>query len=155
MSVIREEKRKKGKQSAFVNTVVKDFDKDIYPDINLFGDPLESSMTERFPHLIQLGNMHTDRDKFKNPQGTRVYSGMGTCQTLTLASDPMILIKDNGEYKVRKLSGVEEMRLMGVENEDIQKLVDGGISNSQLGLLAGNSIIVDVMSEMFKQLIKC
>ena len=46
------------------------------------------------------------------------------------------------------------MRLMGVEDEDIQKLVDGGLSNNQLAQLAGNSIVVDVMSEFFKEMIK-
>ena len=52
------------------------------------------------------------------------------------------------------MSGFESMKLMGVEDEDIQKLVDGGLSNNQLAQLAGNSIVVDVMSEFFKEMIK-
>ena len=160
MSIIKEEKRVKGKQSKYVNSLVKEFDKDSWGnDLNLFGETPEeafkNSVGEKIPHLVQLGNLHIDRkiDGFHNPQDTRIY-GSGTCPTLTLSSSPRFLIKDGDEYKTRKLSGVEELRLMGVEDEDIQKLIDGGLSNNQLCQLAGNSIVVNCMSEMFKELIK-
>jgi len=155
MSRIKEEKKVKGKQSNYVNTNVKDFDSDSWAtDTNLFGETPEEATPEKFPHLVQLGNLHIDRTGFYNPQDTRVYSPKGTCPTLTLSFSPRFLILDDGEYKVRRLSGFESMRLMGVEDEDIQKLVDGGLSNNQLAQLAGNSIVVDVMSEFFKEIIK-
>ena len=159
MSKIKEEKRVKGKQHKYVNTNVKEFDTDMWGEVNLFGERLEEIVPEKFPHLVQLGNLHvdrthTDRDGFYNPQDCRIYSALGTCPTLTLSFSPKFLIKDGDEYKVRRLSGVEELRLMGLEDEDIQKLVDGGLSNNQLCQLAGNSIVVDVMSEFFKELIK-
>lgn len=155
MSRIKEEKKVKGKQSNYVNTNVKDFDSDSWAtDTNLFGETPEEATPEKFPHLVQLGNLHIDRTGFYNPQDTRVYSPKGTCPTLTLSFSPRFLILDDGEYKVRRLSGFESMRLMGVEDEDIQKLVDGGLSNNQLVQLAGNSIVVDVMSEFYKEMIK-
>ena len=159
MSKIKEEKRVKGKQHKYVNTNVKEFDTDMWGEVNLFGERLEEIVPEKFPHLVQLGNLHvdrthTDRDGFYNPQDCRIYSALGTCPTLTLSFSPKFLIKDGDEYKVRRLSGVEELRLMGVEDEDIQKLIDGGLSNNQLCQLAGNSIVVDVMSEFFKEMIK-
>ena len=154
MSKIKEEKRVKGKQHKYVNTNVKEFDTDMWGEVNLFGERLEDIVPEKFPHLVQLGNLHVDRTGFYNPQDTRVYSPMGTCPTLTLSFRPRFLIKDGDEYKVRRLSGFESMKLMGVEDEDIQKLVDGGLSNNQLAQLAGNSIVVDVMSEFFKEMIK-
>jgi len=155
MSRIKEEKKVKGKQSNYVNTNVKDFDSDSWAtDTNLFGETPEEATPEKFPHLVQLGNLHIDRTGFYNPQDTRVYSPKGTCPTLTLSFSPRFLILDDGEYKVRRLSGFESMRLMGVEDEDIQKLVDGGLSNNQLAQLAGNSIVVDVMSEFFKEMLK-
>ena len=43
---------------------------------------------------------------------------------------------------------------MGVEDEDIQKLIDGGLSNNQLCQLAGNSIIVDVMAAFIPEMLK-
>ena len=159
MSKIKEEKRVKGKQHKYVNTNVKEFDTDMWGEVNLFGERLEEIVPEKFPHLVQLGNLHvdrthTDRDGFYNPQDCRIYSALGTCPTLTLSFSPKFLIKDGDEYKVRRLSGFESMRMMGVEDEDIQKLVDGGLSNNQLCQLAGNSIVVDVMSEFFKEMIK-
>ena len=154
MSRIKDEKKVKGKQSNYVNTNVKEFDTDMWGEYNLFGERIEDTVPEKFPHLVQLGNLHVDRTGFYNPQDTRVYSPMGTCPTLTLSFSPRFLIKDGDEYKVRRLSGFESMRMMGVEDEDIQKLVDGGLSNNQLAQLAGNSIIVDCMSEFFKEMIK-
>ena len=154
MSRIKDEKKVKGKQSNYVNTNVKEFDTDMWGEYNLFGERIEDTVPEKFPHLVQLGNLHVDRTGFYNPQDTRVYSPMGTCPTLTLSFSPRFLIKDGDEYKVRRLSGFESMRMMGVEDEDIQKLIDGGLSNNQLCQLAGNSIVVDVMSEFFKELIK-
>ena len=41
---------------------------------------------------------------------------------------------------------------MGFTDEDFQKCVDVGISNSQLYKQAGNSIVVDVLEYMFKNL---
>lgn len=154
MGVIKDEKKVRGKQSNYVNSNVKAYDPELWGETNLFGEKYEDLIPERFNHLVQLGNLHIDRTKFYNPQDTRVYSPKGTCPTLTLSFSPRFLIEDEGECKVRRLSGFECMRLMGCEDEDIQKLVDGGLSNNQLTQLAGNSIVVDVMSEMFKKLIK-
>ena len=154
MSRIKEEKKVKGKQSNYVNSNVKEFDADTWGEYNLFGEKLEDTVPDMFPYLVQLGNLHIDRTGFYNPQDTRVYSPKGSCPTLTLSFSPRFLFISDGEYVVRRLSGFESMRLMGVEDEDIQKLVDGGLSNNQLAQLAGNSIVVDVMSEFFKEMIK-
>lgn len=154
MSKLKDDKKARGKQHNYVNINVKEFDEDGWGGVNLFGETAEEAVPKKFPHLVQLGNLRIDRTGFRNPQDTRVYSPKGTCPTITLSMSTRFLIKDNGEYKVRRLSGFEEMRLMGVEDDDIQKLVDGGLSNNQLSQLAGNSIVVDVMSEMFKNMIK-
>ena len=154
MSRIKDEKKVKGKQSNYVNTNVKEFDTDMWGEYNLFGERIEDTVPEKFPHLVQLGNLHIDRTKFYNPQDQRIYSPLGTCPTLILSFSPKFLIKDGDEYKTRRLSGVEELRLMGVEDEDIQKLIDGGLSNNQLCQLAGNSIIVDCMSSFIPEMLK-
>ena len=154
MSRIKEEKKVKGKQFNYVNSNVKEFDPEMYGEFNVFGERIEDTVPDFFPHLVQLGNLHIDRTGFYNPQDTRTYSPLGTCPTLTLSFSPRFLFMNNGEYVVRRLSGFESMRLMGVEDEDIQKLVDGGLSNNQLCQLAGNSIIVDCMSSFFSEMIK-
>ena len=152
MSSLKDDKKKKGKQNKYVNYKVKELDEEM--EENLFGDKTDEIEYDKFDHLVQLGNLRVNRTNFGNPQGTRVYSPKGTCPTVTLAMSTKFLIKDGGEYKIRRLSGFEEMRLMGVDDEDIQKLVDGGLSNNQLSQLAGNSIVVDVMSELYKEMIK-
>ena len=53
-------------------------------------------------------------------------------------------------YRIRKLTPRECWRLMGVKDEQFDKLHD--ISNCQLYKLAGNSIVVDVLMEIFKNM---
>jgi site-specific DNA-cytosine methylase len=54
--------------------------------------------------------------------------------------------------RIRKLTPKECFRLMDVSDEDIEKLLNSGISNSQLYKLAGNSIVVSCMTKIFSQL---
>lgn len=55
------------------------------------------------------------------------------------------------QYRIRKLTPRECGRLMGVSNEDIDKMAVVN-SNTQLYKQFGNSIFVDVMCAMFKNL---
>ncbi len=54
--------------------------------------------------------------------------------------------------RIRKLTPKECFRLMGVEDSDIDKLTSCGLSNSACYKLAGNSIVVDVMTAIFENL---
>jgi site-specific DNA-cytosine methylase len=84
-----------------------------------------------------------------------VYSDKGCCPTLTLGVPPKILIEDDGEYKVRELSGREGLMLMGVEKDDVAMVAASGLSDAQMMKLGGNSIVVSVMSSFFKELVQC
>lgn len=55
------------------------------------------------------------------------------------------------EYRIRKLTPKEYFRLMGVDDEDIDKIQASGISNSSQYKLAGNSIVVDVLYHIFRK----
>lgn len=57
-------------------------------------------------------------------------------------------------YRIRKLTPLECMRLMGVKDEDTQKMKDAGISDSQLYKMAGNSIVVQVLEGIFTQMFR-
>ena len=60
---------------------------------------------------------------------------------------------DKGKwFRIRKLTPRECFRLMGVQENNIDILMNSGISNSQLYKMAGNSIVVDPMYYMFKNL---
>ena len=55
-------------------------------------------------------------------------------------------------YCIRKLTPKECWRLMGFTDEQFQKAQEAGVSNSQLYKQAGNSIVVDVLYYLFKNL---
>ena len=55
-------------------------------------------------------------------------------------------------FKIRKLTPRECFRLMDVDDDDIQKIFDAGISNSQCYKLAGNSIVVGVLYHIFRKM---
>lgn len=54
--------------------------------------------------------------------------------------------------RIRKLTPRECFRLMGVSEQDIDTMLNSGISNSACYKLAGNSIVVDVMTAIFDKL---
>lgn len=56
-------------------------------------------------------------------------------------------------YRIRKLTPLECWRLMGFKDEQFRK-AEAVCSNSQLYKQAGNSIVVNVMEEIFKELFK-
>ena len=60
----------------------------------------------------------------------------------------------NGDFRIRKLTPRECFRLMGMRDDDIDKIQEAGISNTQQYKLAGNSIVVDVLEAIFKNLFK-
>ncbi|MDO7864786.1 DNA cytosine methyltransferase [Brochothrix thermosphacta] len=54
--------------------------------------------------------------------------------------------------RIRRLTSLERWRLMGFSDEDYQK-ASTVCSQAQLGKQAGNSIIVDILEEIFKEVI--
>ena len=55
------------------------------------------------------------------------------------------------KFRIRKLTPRECFRLMGVDDADIDKIQEAGISNSSQYKLAGNSIVVDVLYHIFRK----
>ena len=55
-------------------------------------------------------------------------------------------------YKIRKFTPKECFRLMGVEDTDIDKLLNSDLSDTQLYKMAGNSIVTNCMTHMFYNL---
>lgn len=87
-------------------------------------------------------------------QGNRVYSS-DAC-AMALNSQPVGNAGGNSYlynvgYRIRKLTPIECGRLMGVSDEDIDKMAAVN-SNTQLYKQFGNSIVVDVMCAMFQNL---
>ena len=59
----------------------------------------------------------------------------------------------DADLRIRKLTPKECFRLMGFEDKDIDILINNGISNTQLYKMAGNSIVVDVLEEIYCELL--
>lgn len=56
-------------------------------------------------------------------------------------------------FRIRKLTPREVFRLMDVDDEDIDKLLASGISNTRLYCMAGNSICTSVLYHIFRKLL--
>lgn len=74
----------------------------------------------------------------------------GTSNCLTNVQKDNLLL-EKPQYRIRKLTPRECGRLMGVSDEDIDKMAAVN-SNTQLYKQFGNSIVVDVMCAMFRNL---
>lgn len=74
----------------------------------------------------------------------------GTSNCLTSVQKDNLLL-EKPQYRIRKLTPRECGRLMGVSDEDIDKMAAVN-SNTQLYRQFGNSIVVQVMCAMFRNL---
>lgn len=105
------------------------------------------------PKVIQIGNI-VSTGNWDNPQRGRIYSYEGCSPALNCVGggglEPKILEENIKNYRIRKLTARECFRLMGVKDEQFDRL--SGISNSQLYKLAGNSIVVNVLEAIFRNL---
>lgn len=104
------------------------------------------------PKILQVGNI-VKTGQFDNPQRGRIYDPDGLAPTLNTVSggglEPKIF-ETKPYVRIRKLTPRECFRLMGFADDDFDKIK--GISNSQLYKMAGNSIVVNVLEGIFKNL---
>lgn len=104
------------------------------------------------PSIIKLGNIYPS-----NGQNGNIHSCDGLSPTISAGqgkigngigsnNSPKIL----NNFKIRKLTPRECWRLMGVKDEQFDKIV--GISDTQLYKMAGNSIVVNVLEAIFRNM---
>lgn len=72
-------------------------------------------------------------------------------QTLDTGSG-LAVVESIPNFRIRKLTPTECWLLMGFTKDDIEKAINIGISNTQLYKQAGNSIVVDVLEHIFKNI---
>lgn len=92
---------------------------------------------------------------YSNKKRGRV--GHGVAQTLDTGCRQATLVKTEKElpeYKIRRLTPLECWRLMGFDDSDYKKAKEIGTSDTQLYKQAGNSIVVNVLQEILKKLLK-
>ena len=69
-----------------------------------------------------------------------------------ISARPNNVYGESTDYRIRKLTPRECLRLMDVDDSDIDKLMAAGISNTQLYKMAGNSIVVNVLYHIFRKM---
>ena len=86
--------------------------------------------------------------------GTRMQYHRGTVQSgMSQTIKTTIDIATQSEGKLRKLTPLECMRLMGFSDKDEQSMRSIGMSDSAIYHCAGDSIVVDVLMDIFKELL--
>ena len=113
-----------------------------------FGVGLNESESFRKP-LIREEPL--EREEWHN-YAKEVISPNGACRTLSTQSNNLLTkIKEPITMRVRKLTPRECFRLMGVKDEDYERVAENQ-SKSSLYHLAGDSIVVNVLMAIFKEL---
>lgn len=99
------------------------------------------------------GKMATDKTFYpvNGYENADCYGRKTLNNLLTTNSDGTIT---NDVVKIRRLTEKECFRLMGFDDEDCDILKDNGISMTQIYKQAGNSIVVDVLEALFRELFK-
>lgn len=80
------------------------------------------------------------------------FNTKGTSNTITTVQKDNYVVEPT--YRIRKLTPRECFKLMGLHDDDIDKIQATDISNTQQYKMAGNSIVVDVLEAIFKNLFK-
>ena len=78
------------------------------------------------------------------------FNTKGTSNTITTVQKDNYVVEKT--YRIRKLTPRECFRLMGMRDDDIDKIHAAGISNTQQYKMVGNSIVVNVLEVIFKNL---
>jgi DNA-cytosine methyltransferase len=127
------------KQRIPMRPIIEDTD-----DSSLFINPPELNESK----VKSVCNLVARRSDLKYDQARRIYGIDGCSPCLTTSGSPQIMLDDK---RIRTLTAREGYRLMGVRDEDIDKLVATPLSTKQHIALAGNSICVPVMEALFTE----
>ena len=119
---------------------------------------LSEEIQKRFKLTNQNKNIiGTTKPDFRTiGQRDLVYNKEGVMGAL-VATDykqPKQIAEVETTYRIRKLTPRECFRLMGMRDDDIDKIQAAGISNTQQYKMAGNSICIPVLEAIFKNLFK-
>jgi DNA (cytosine-5)-methyltransferase 1 len=111
------------------------------------------------PHTVWLSNKQVEYKGGKLQEGDSLYLDTSKDFSMEALKNISRTLKaekhDAGvvqNYRIRKLTPRECFRLMGVSEENIDKIQNAGISKTQQYKMAGNSIVVDVLYYIFKKL---
>ena len=128
-----------------------------YQQDRIYDDNLAISVTTAFNPYYATTEPRIIREEPLERNGwhrnaKEVLSTEGLCRTLSTQSNNLATkIKEPQSLRIRKLTPKECWRLMGFNDEDVER-ASKICSNSQLYKQAGNSIVVNVLMAIFKEL---
>ena len=128
-----------------------------YQQDRIYDDGVAISVTTAFNPYYATKEPRIIREEPLEREGwhrnaKEVLSTEGLCRTLSTQSNNLATkIKEPESLRIRKLTPKECWRLMGFDDEDVEKAAKV-CSNSQLYKQAGNSIVVNVIMAIFKKL---
>lgn len=117
-------------------------------DVGL-GSPTLSTLTAQNQEVVRIEKV--GQISSNGSQCGTVISDNGISANLVAGTHGYANSHITTQYRIRKLTPRECGRLMGVSDEDIDKMAEVN-SNTQLYKQYGNSIVVDVMCTMFRNL---
>lgn len=82
----------------------------------------------------------------------KVELGKNIANTITSASKDSLVVLGETRLRIRRLTPRELFRLMDVDEEYIDRMLENGVSKSSLQKAAGNSIVVACMEMIFEEL---
>ena len=114
-------------------------------------DVLEDQVDEKYYLSPEIQNKISCEQR--SDEGLRFFKDniCGTLRTIDACGDKRVIEKN---YRIRKLTPLEAWRLMGFRDEAFYKAQELGVSDSQLYKQAGNSIVVNCLYYIFKNLFK-
>ncbi|HDX9704370.1 TPA: DNA (cytosine-5-)-methyltransferase [Bacillus thuringiensis] len=136
-------------------------------------DYLGESYISQLPHLDDKGLMFYFQDEWRVKEavvaGSTVVNQwdtvncsfptsktrrgrVGRQMAQTLLKSPQMGIWTG--YTLRAIDGATAMKLMGIDDKYILRLLDCGFTNAQLKAIAGDAIIVDVLEAIFREMFK-
>lgn len=128
-----------------------------YQQDRIYDDGIAISVTTAFNPYYATKEPRIIREEPLEREGWHEYakevlSTEGVCRTLSTQSNNLATkIKEPQSLRIRKLTPKECWRLMGFDDVDVEK-AEKVCSNSQLYKQAGNSIVVNVLMAIFKEL---
>lgn len=115
----------------------------------------EQSLNKKFTHKIIKEfdlpkNIHNDLERQR-----RVYSINGISPTILARSDsPKIIIKDGTEFRIRKLTPYETLKIQGFDKKFVNNVIKNGMSNTQLYKQAGNAVSPPVITKIINSMME-
>lgn len=127
-----------------------------FQDNNVVCEPLRirQATKQGYIEVEQGGGFDATYPESTTRRG-RVQEGGHIAPTLMASGDAPCRYEGVKEpsYRIRKLTPRECFRLMGVEDQDIDKIQQSGVSHTQQYKMAGNSIVVDCLYHIFRKLL--